>query len=76
MAEVSMWLQRASLPPIRSWIIRGPFTPLFMAFVWSGMPLASKINIVTYVGTYYAIASTWILTVVNYFIIGRFKGCM
>jgi cellulose synthase/poly-beta-1,6-N-acetylglucosamine synthase-like glycosyltransferase len=61
--------------PIRFWIIRGPFTPLFKSFLWSAMPLASKINIVAYVGTYYAIASAWILTVVNYFIIGWFKGC-
>lgn len=39
------------------------------------MPLASKINIIAYVGTYYAIAAAWILTVANYFIIGWFKGC-
>jgi hypothetical protein len=39
------------------------------------MPLASKINIVAYVGTYYAIAAAWILTLANYFIIGWFKGC-
>ena len=61
--------------PIRFWIIRGPFTPLFKMFLWSNMPLPSKINIIAYVGTYYAIAAAWILTVFNYFIIGWFKGC-
>ena len=38
------------------------------------MPLCSKVNIISYVGTYYAIGAAWILTTVNYFVIGWFKG--
>jgi hypothetical protein len=39
------------------------------------MPVASKINIISYIGTYYAIGAAWIMTVVNYFVIGWYKGC-
>lgn len=38
------------------------------------MPVASKINIISYIGTYYAIGAAWIMTLVNYFLIGWFKG--
>jgi hypothetical protein len=38
------------------------------------MPLASKITIMAYIGTYYAIGSAWILTILNYFLIGFFNG--
>ena len=60
--------------PIRLWITRGPFTPLFKRFLGSNMPIASKVNIISYVGTYYAIGAAWIMTVVNYVIIGWYKG--
>lgn len=56
--------------PLRKWIYRGPFTPLFREFVGSGIPLTSKITVISYVGTYYAIAAAWILTTVDYFIVG------
>jgi hypothetical protein len=39
------------------------------------MPLASNIDIIAYVDTYYTIASTWILAVVNHLIIDWFKSC-
>jgi len=38
------------------------------------MPIASKVNIISYVGAYYAIGAAWIMTVFNYVIIGWFKG--
>jgi cellulose synthase/poly-beta-1,6-N-acetylglucosamine synthase-like glycosyltransferase len=60
--------------PIRTWLWRSPFTPLFRRFICSSMPLASKINILAYIGTYYAIGSSWITTVVNYFAVGLFNG--
>ena len=60
--------------PMRYWLVRGPFTPLFRKFIFSGMPLPSKITIMAYIGTYYAIGSAWILTMVNYFLIGWFNG--
>lgn len=60
--------------PMKYWLVRGPFTPLFKRFIGSCMPLASKITIMAYIGTYYAIGSAWILTMVNYFLIGWFNG--
>ena len=60
--------------PLRYWPTRGPFTPLFRKFMMSSMPLPSKFTIMAYVGTYYAIASAWILTMLNYFAVGWFNG--
>lgn len=60
--------------PLKYWPTRGPFTPLIRRFWMSGMPVASKLTIMAYVGTYFAIGSAWILTLVNYFIVGWFNG--
>ena len=60
--------------PLRCWLTKGPFTPLFKMFMRSNMPLPSKFTIMAYVGTYYAIASAWILTLANYFLVGWFNG--
>lgn len=60
--------------PLRFWLIRGPFTPLFRKFICSNIRLTSKITIMAYIGTYYAIAASWLLTLTNYFIIGWFNG--
>jgi cellulose synthase/poly-beta-1,6-N-acetylglucosamine synthase-like glycosyltransferase len=60
--------------PFRLWITRSPFTPLFRKFICSNIRLTSKITILAYIGTYYAIAASWLLTLTNYFIIGWFNG--
>ncbi|KAH7383929.1 glycosyl transferase family group 2-domain-containing protein [Pyrenochaeta sp. MPI-SDFR-AT-0127] len=60
--------------PFRDWIFRGPFTKLFMTFMFSNMPLPSKFTIMAYIGTYYALGSAWILTMLNYFLVGFFNG--
>lgn len=60
--------------PMRYWFTRGPFTPLFRKFIGSCMPLPSKLTIMAYVGTYYAIGSAWILTLANYFLTGWYNG--
>jgi hypothetical protein len=60
--------------PFRFWIIRGPFTPLFRKFITSNIRITSKITILAYIGTYYAIGAAWILTLLNYFLIGWFNG--
>lgn len=38
------------------------------------MPLPSKFTIMAYIGTYYAIGSAWVLTVMNYFLTGWYNG--
>ena len=56
--------------PLKYWFTRGIFTPLFKKFIFSNMPLPSKITIMAYIGTYYAIGSAWILTLANYLLTG------
>lgn len=38
------------------------------------MPLPSKITILSYIGTYYAMGSAWVFTILNYFLVGFFNG--
>ena len=59
--------------PIIRWPTRGPLTPLFRTFLMSSIPLPSKVTILAYVGTYYAIGSAWILTLMNYVIVGWYN---
>ncbi|KIW88925.1 uncharacterized protein Z519_10409 [Cladophialophora bantiana CBS 173.52] len=60
--------------PFAQWFTKGPFTPLFRNFIRSTMPFPSKLTIMAYIGTYYAIGSAWILTLLNYCIVGWFNG--
>ncbi|KXX82327.1 Glucans biosynthesis glucosyltransferase H [Madurella mycetomatis] len=60
--------------PIRKWLWKGPFTPLFRRFLFSNIRFTSKITVVSYIGTYYAIGAAWIMTSVNYFLMGWFNG--
>jgi len=60
--------------PIRKWIYKGPFTPLFRRFLFSNIRFTSKITVISYIGTYYAIGAAWIMTAVNYFLMGWFNG--
>ncbi|TVY20676.1 hypothetical protein LARI1_G001179, partial [Lachnellula arida] len=60
--------------PIRKWVYKGPFTPLFRRFLFSNIRFTSKITIISYIGTYYAIGAAWIMTTANYFAIGWFNG--
>jgi hypothetical protein len=60
--------------PLRFWILRGPFTPLFRKFIGSNMAIGAKLTIIAYIGTYYAIGAAWVLTLANYFISGWFVG--
>jgi len=58
--------------PFHQWFHKSPFTPIFRRFIRSGMPFASKITIMAYIGTYYALGSSWILTLLNYFLTGLY----
>ncbi|KAH3910411.1 hypothetical protein HBI56_075860 [Parastagonospora nodorum] len=60
--------------PLRFWFIRGPFTPLFRKFLFSNIRFTSKVTIISYIGTYYAIGAAWIMTTANYFAIGWYNG--
>ncbi|MCJ1407038.1 hypothetical protein MMC19_001108 [Ptychographa xylographoides] len=56
--------------PLYYWPTRSPFTPIFRKFITSSMPLASKISIMSYIGTYYAIGSAYLLITANFFLVG------
>ncbi|KAF2708210.1 hypothetical protein K504DRAFT_434457 [Pleomassaria siparia CBS 279.74] len=60
--------------PLRYWLVRGPFTELFRRFLFSNIRFTSKVTIISYIGTYYAIGAAWIMTTANYFAIGWFNG--
>lgn len=60
--------------PFMQWFTKGPITPLFWRFLKSNMPVPSKLTIMAYIGTYYAIGSSVPLTVLNYFVVGWFNG--
>lgn len=61
--------------PLRRWVTKGPFTPLFRTFISSKyIPITHKVSICGYLGTYYAMASAFPLTVVNYFVTGWLGG--
>ncbi|KAF2186273.1 hypothetical protein K469DRAFT_573231 [Zopfia rhizophila CBS 207.26] len=60
--------------PVKYWVTRGPFTKLFRQFIFSNMPFPSKVTIMAYIGTYYALGSAWLLTLMNYFLTGWYNG--
>lgn len=59
--------------PVRRWFTKGPVTPLFRKFLRSNIKVTSKITIIAYIFTYYAIASAIPLTLANYLIVGWFS---
>ena len=59
--------------PVKYWLTKGPITPLFRRFLVSGMPVGSKVNIISYIRTYYSISTAWIMTVSNYVAVGLYN---
>jgi hypothetical protein len=56
--------------PLIKWPLKGPFTRLFLRFIFSNIKITSKITIFGYIGTYYAVASAIPLTLANYLMVG------
>src|SRR5438552_9298314 len=59
--------------PFIKWPTKGPITPLFWKFLLSPIKVTSKVTILAYIGTYYAIASAVPLTLANYCLVGLFS---
>ncbi|GAB7332674.1 hypothetical protein MBLNU13_g04427t1 [Cladosporium sp. NU13] len=59
--------------PLHRWIYKGPFTKLFYTFLGSDMPWSSKLSILAYMCSYFALASALLLSLINYCIIGWFR---
>lgn len=75
--EISRWTKYAwgcselMFNPFKLWFKKGPFTGLIASFIKSKrVPLAAKFSSLFYMWTYWIIASTWIYTIVNYFVFG------
>lgn len=60
--------------PLKYWLFRGPITPLFRKFIASNIHFPKKMTILAYIGTYYALGSTWVLVLMNYFLTGWYLG--
>ncbi|KAJ9105391.1 hypothetical protein QFC21_001761 [Naganishia friedmannii] len=74
--EVNRWQKYAwgcselIFHPLRYWLFRGPLTPLFRQYLGSNIPIHCKISVLAYIFSYYAIACSWPLTVLNYVLVG------
>ncbi|CCG81821.1 Putative uncharacterized protein [Taphrina deformans PYCC 5710] len=55
--------------PFSKWLKKGPFTDIFQSFVQSDLNSYSKFTMISYIGTYYAIA-LWPMLILNYFVVG------
>jgi hypothetical protein len=59
------------------WFTKGPITPLFVRFVWAdGIPLHSKISVLAYISSYYAIACAMALSLLNWVLVGLFNDVL
>ncbi|KAJ6479644.1 glycosyl transferase family group 2-domain-containing protein [Mycena sanguinolenta] len=56
--------------PMKDWWRLGPITKQLRTFVWSDAPVHYKISMSSYMFSYYGIAASTILSLLNYFILG------
>jgi hypothetical protein len=59
--------------PFHRWIYKGPFTPLFYTFLGSNIIWSSKLSILAYMCSYFALGSALLLSMLNYFLVGWFR---
>lgn len=58
--------------PFSDWLRKGPITEIFIHFLKSDLNSFSKFTMISYIGTYYAIA-LWPMLIFNYFVIGWYQ---
>jgi hypothetical protein len=56
--------------PFHKWLYKGPFTPLLCKLLRSNLKSSSKLTILGYVFTYYAMAAALPFCLINYFLTG------
>ncbi|KIK65212.1 hypothetical protein GYMLUDRAFT_386618 [Collybiopsis luxurians FD-317 M1] len=56
--------------PLISWWKMGPITKQLRTFLWSGAPVHYKISMLSYMFSYYGLAASAMLSVINYFLLG------
>jgi len=60
--------------PLIYWWKRGPITKQLQTFLWSDAPVHYKISMMSYMFSYYGIAASALLSVINYIILGLALG--
>ncbi|KAH9062580.1 glycosyl transferase family group 2-domain-containing protein [Lactarius deliciosus] len=60
--------------PIIQWWYAGPINKQLRVFIWSDAPVHYKVGMMSYMFSYYGIAGGFILSVLNYFILGLALG--
>lgn len=56
--------------PVHQWFTKGPITAQLHKFVWSGAPVHYKISMMAYMFSYYGIAASFTLALLNYLLLG------
>lgn len=56
--------------PLVQWWRRGPISIHLWTFFWSSVPVHYKLSVVSYVFTYYGLAASALLSVLNYLLLG------
>ncbi|KDQ52886.1 hypothetical protein JAAARDRAFT_39833 [Jaapia argillacea MUCL 33604] len=56
--------------PIAQWWRRGPISRQIHRFLWSGAPLHYKISMMSYMFSYYGIAASMTIAIINYVLLG------
>ncbi|KAJ4476788.1 glycosyl transferase family group 2-domain-containing protein [Lentinula lateritia] len=56
--------------PLISWWKLGPITKQLRTFIWSGAPVHYKFSMMSYMFSYYGLAASAMLSVLNYFLLG------
>ena len=56
--------------PIIQWWRKGPITKQLRVFLWSDAPVHYKISMMSYMFSYYGIAASALLSVLNYLLLG------
>jgi hypothetical protein len=56
--------------PLIDWWRFGPITKQLRAFMWSNAPVHYKVTVMSYMFSYYGIAASAVLSIINYLILG------
>ncbi|KAH9938818.1 glycosyl transferase family group 2-domain-containing protein [Epithele typhae] len=56
--------------PIVQWWYKGPITKQLRTFMWSNAPAHYKIGMMSYMFSYYALSGAFVLSLMNYFLLG------
>lgn len=56
--------------PFIEWFTKGPVNAQLHKFIWSNAPVHYKISMMAYMFSYYGIAASFTLSLLNYFLLG------